>query len=62
VINALGLENTRVLDGIRVLDLTQYYSGPLATLFLAGLGAEVIRVDPPSGDMISDAPIFAGPE
>ncbi|MDA0655065.1 MAG: CoA transferase [Proteobacteria bacterium] len=62
MIEASGAENTRVLDGIRVLDLTQYYSGPLATLFLAGLGAEVIRVDPPSGDMISDAPLFAGPD
>jgi len=54
--------NQRILEGIRVLDLTQYFSGPLATLYLSGLGAEVIRVDPPSGDLSSDAPLYAGPE
>lgn len=52
----------RVLDGVRVLDLTQYFSGPLATLFLAGLGAEVVRVDPPGGDLASDTPLYAGPD
>ncbi|HAA91287.1 MAG TPA: hypothetical protein DCS82_12185 [Rhodospirillaceae bacterium] len=52
----------RVLDGVRVLDLTQYFSGPLATLFLAGLGAEVIRIDPPAGDHASGTPLFAGPK
>ena len=52
----------RILEGIRVLDLTQYFSGPLATLYLSGLGAEVIRVDPPSGDLSSDTPLYAGPE
>ena len=36
-----------ILDGIRVIDLSQFLSGPHATLLLAGLGAEVIRVDHP---------------
>src|SRR3546814_8469706 len=31
-----------LLEGVRVLDLTQYFSGPQATLFLARLGAEEI--------------------
>ena len=31
-----------ILRGIRVLDLSRFLSGPEATLFLAGMGAEVI--------------------
>jgi len=53
----------RILEGVRVLDLTQYFVGPHATLLLAGMGAEVIRVDnPATGDTLSDTPIYAGPE
>jgi len=37
----------RPLSGLRVLDLTRVIAGPVATRFLAGLGAEVLRVDPP---------------
>jgi formyl-CoA transferase len=53
----------KVLAGVRVLDLTRFLSGPTATLFLAALGAEVIRIDDPvTGDPTADAPPFFGPD
>jgi len=39
----------KVLEGIRVLDLTQWLQGPILTLFLADMGAEVIHVENPRG-------------
>ncbi len=40
----------RPLQGLRVLDLTRVLAGPVATRFLAGFGAEVLRIDPPWWD------------
>jgi len=40
----------RPLEGLRVLDLTRVLAGPVATRFLAGFGAEVLRIDPPWWD------------
>ena len=52
---------TRILDGVRVLDLSQFLAGPHTTLLLAGMGAEVIRIDnPKTGDTLSGAPVFYG--
>ncbi len=42
-------EAPRLLAGITVLDLSQFLSGPLASLRLADLGAEVIKVERPEG-------------
>lgn len=38
---------SRPLAGLKVLDLTRVIAGPVATRFLAGLGANVVRIDPP---------------
>jgi hypothetical protein len=40
----------RPLAGLRVLDLTRVLAGPVATRFLAGFGADVLRIDPPDWD------------
>lgn len=52
-----------ILAGVRVLDLSRFLSGPQATLFLAGMGAEVIKIDEPrGGDPTFGAPPFFGAE
>ncbi|MGH7072927.1 MAG: CoA transferase [Stellaceae bacterium] len=44
------MSRARPLAGIRVLDLTRILAGPVATRFLAGFGAELLRIDPPEWD------------
>ena len=52
----------RPLEGVRIVDLTRVVSGPVCTWFLASLGAEVIRIDPPGGDVTWRIPPWVGPD
>jgi crotonobetainyl-CoA:carnitine CoA-transferase CaiB-like acyl-CoA transferase len=38
------------LDGVRVVDISSSYAAPTATMYLADMGADVIKVEPPRGD------------
>ena len=42
--------SAKPLAGVRVLTLEQFGAGPYGTMFLAELGAEVIKVEAPQGD------------
>ena len=46
------------IKGIKVVDLSRHLPGPLASMLLADLGAEVLKVEPPQGDEMR----FIGPQ
>jgi len=50
----------RALEGIRIVDLTHVLAGPIATMILADLGAEVLHIEPPHGDDAREFGPFAG--
>ena len=49
----------RVLDGVRVIDLTSGIAGPGSAMYLADQGAEVVRIEPPPTEVPGD-PLAAG--
>lgn len=51
------------LEGVRILDLTTFLSGPYAMMIAAYLGAEVIKVERPrTGDPVRANPPYSGPD
>ncbi|WP_158272103.1 CaiB/BaiF CoA transferase family protein [Marinicauda salina] len=41
-----------ILEGVRIIDLTTVVAGPIASLVFAQQGADVVKVEPPGGDLI----------
>ncbi len=48
------------MTGLRVIDLSQIYNGPYATYLMALAGAEVIKVEPPSGEPLRKRAVVGG--
>jgi len=55
-----GSGQSGLLDGVLVLDLSMFVAGPFATMILADLGAEVVKIEPLRGDPVRTSGI--GPE
>jgi CoA:oxalate CoA-transferase len=52
------MDSRPILDGIRVVDMTQYLAGPAATRLLAEMGADIVKIErPPHGDPSREYPV-----
>lgn len=54
------MENYSLLQGVRVVELTNYIAGPTAGRCLADWGAEVVKIEPPGGDLVRTHVVLPG--
>lgn len=59
---APATERERPLARVRVLDLTRFIAGPYCTMLLADQGAEVVKLEPPEGEVTRSLRPFIGAE
>jgi crotonobetainyl-CoA:carnitine CoA-transferase CaiB-like acyl-CoA transferase len=52
----VGAVRERPLEGVTVLELASYFAAPFGTTLAAELGARVIKIEPPSGDLMRRIP------
>src|ERR1700684_1523797 len=51
-------DDVGILDGIRIIDMSTGIAGPVATMLLAEVGADVVKVEPPTPGRDRDEPGF----
>jgi crotonobetainyl-CoA:carnitine CoA-transferase CaiB-like acyl-CoA transferase len=45
------MPNDNIFSGLKVVDLASFIAGPSAAVILSDFGADVIKVEPPNGDL-----------
>ena len=48
------MASDNIFSGLKVVDLSSFIAGPSAAVILSDFGADVIKVEPPTGDMLEN--------